>query len=172
MLTDKGRCWVFGDDVSTDSILPSKWKTVSFEPSDLGKHAMSGIDPEFPSKVKPGDIIVGGINFGCGSSREQAPLALTGSGVRIVIARSIARIFFRNCVNVGIYPIEVNFPDGFFRSSDEISVNFSEGIINNLSTGKSITFRSIPDFLITIIESGGLKAFILSGRSYEDLLKS
>lgn len=164
-----GKCWTFGDDVSTDAILPSKWKTVSFEPSELGKHAMTGIDEKFPEKVSDGDIIVGGLNFGCGSSREQAPIALLGCGIRVVIAKSIARIFFRNCVNVGIYPIEADFPDDFFMDSDEIEVHFDLGVIVNKRTGKGLPFKVIPSFLSTILNSGGLKSFILGGGKYEDL---
>ena len=171
MKGNSGRCWVFGDDISTDTILPSKWKTASFEPSELGKHAMTGIDEQFPKKAVDGDIIAGGLNFGCGSSREQAPLALVGCGIKVIIAKSIARIFFRNCVNVGIYPIEIDYPEGFFMSSDRLEIDYVTGTIENERTGKTLTFRSIPPFLVSILEVGGLKTFLLSGKRYEDVIR-
>ncbi|MEM0134480.1 MAG: 3-isopropylmalate dehydratase [Thermoplasmatales archaeon] len=166
----RGKCWVFGDDVSTDSILPSKWKTVSFEPAELGKHAMTGLDEMFPKKVSQGDIIVGGLNFGCGSSREQAPLALVGCGIKIIIAKSIARIFYRNCVNVGIYPLELDYPEGFFENSDLLTFDFDSCQVLNLRTSKMLRFKDIPPFLTSILTAGGLKSFMLSGQRYEDLI--
>ncbi len=166
----RGKCWVFGDDVSTDSILPSKWKTVSFEPAELGKHAMTGLDETFPKKASQGDIVVGGLNFGCGSSREQAPLALVGCGIKIIIARSIARIFFRNCINVGIYPLELDYPEGFFKDTDSLAVDFDLFQITNQRTSATLRFNDIPPFLTSILTAGGLKSFLLKGGRYDELI--
>lgn len=167
-----GKTWLYGDDVSTDSILPSKWKTSSFDPYELGKHAMSGIDPEFSSKVSAGDFIVGGLNFGCGSSREQAPLALTGCGVKIIIAKSIARIFFRNCINIGLYPVEVDYPDNYFSQGGEVEVDFDSSTITNLVSGEKIDFRPIPEFLSKLVNAGGLKQFLLGGGTLSELVSA
>lgn len=168
----KGRTWCFGDDISTDSIIPSKWKTVSFELSDLGKHAMGGIDEEFSKKVSPGDFVVAGINFGCGSSREQAPMALKGCGIKVVIARTFARIFFRNCINIGLYPLELDWEDGFFNNGDEIMVDFEEKKVQNLTNGKSMSFRPLPFFLEELYNAGGLKEFLMEKGSLTELVTS
>jgi 3-isopropylmalate/(R)-2-methylmalate dehydratase small subunit len=166
----KGNVWCFGNDISTDTILPSKWKIASFELAELGKHAMGGSDENFGKKVKQGDFIVAGTNFGCGSSREQAPMALKGCGVRVIIARTFARIFFRNCVNIGLYPLELDWEDGFFETGDEIRVDFSKKTVLNLTNGRTMSFVPLPAFLEEIFNSGGLGSFLKSGKSLVELV--
>lgn len=168
----KGKAWCFGDDISTDTIIPSKWKTASFELADLGKHAMGGIDENFGSKVSPNDILVAGVNFGCGSSREQAPMALKGCGIKVVIAKTFARIFFRNCINIGLYPLELDWEDGFFNTGDEVQVDFSNKTVRNLITGESIEFSPLPAFLEELFNAGGLKSFLMEGKNLMDLVNS
>lgn len=172
MLKFTGKTWLYGDDVSTDSILPSKWKTSSFDPAELGKHAMSGIDTEFSAKVSAGDFIVGGLNFGCGSSREQAPLALTGCGIKVIIAKSIARIFFRNCINIGLYPLEVEYPDDYFSQGGVVEVDFGISTITDMTSGRKLYFKPIPEFLSELVNAGGLKQFLLKGGSLSDLVST
>ncbi|MCL4341356.1 MAG: 3-isopropylmalate dehydratase [Candidatus Thermoplasmatota archaeon] len=168
----KGKVWCFGDDISTDTILPSKWKIASFELTELGKHAMEGADESFGKKVKEGDFIVAGTNFGCGSSREQAPMALKGSGVRVIIARTFARIFFRNCVNIGLYPLELDWENGFFETGDEIQVDFTKRIVLNITNGRHMSFVPLPQFLEEIFNAGGLKPFLKSGKSLVKLVEA
>lgn len=172
METIKGKGWCFGDDISTDTIIPSRWKTASFELADLGKHAMGGIDENFGSKVSPGDFIVAGVNFGCGSSREQAPMALKGCGIKVVIAKTFARIFFRNCINIGLYPLELDWSDGFFSDGDEVQVDFSGKTVKNLTSGKSMEFRPLPAFLEELFNAGGLKSFLKEGNNLMELVNS
>ena len=172
METIKGNAWCFGDDISTDTIIPSKWKTASFELADLGKHAMGGIDENFGSKVTPGDFIVAGVNFGCGSSREQAPMALKGCGIKVVIAKTFARIFFRNCINIGLYPLELDWEEGFFSTGDEIQVDFDSKTVRNMTNGKSMGFDPLPDFLEKLFNAGGLKSFLMEGKSLMELVNS
>lgn len=172
METIKGKTWCFGDDISTDTIIPSKWKTASFELADLGKHAMGGIDENFGSKVSNGDFIVAGVNFGCGSSREQAPMALKGCGIKVVIAKTFARIFFRNCINIGLYPLELDWDEGFFNDGDDIQVDFSNKVVKNLTNGKTMEFKPLPGFLEELFNAGGLKSFLMEGKNLMDLVNS
>lgn len=148
-----GRVWKFGDDIDTDVIIPGKYLRTK-DMRVFAAHAMEGIDPEFAKKVKPGDIIVAGSNFGCGSSREQAPLALKHAGIACIVARSFARIFFRNAINVGLPLIEANIE---CQEGDEIRVNLLEGEVTVSGKG---TFRGnkLPDFLLQILADGGLVA--------------
>jgi len=151
-----GRAWKYGDGVSTDLIMPGKYKFKTIDPMELAEHAMEGIDPEFSKKVKRGDIIVAGWNFGCGSSREQAPLALKHAGVGAVIAKSFSRIFFRNSINIGL-PI-VESPDIFEETEegDLIEVDLDGGLVRNLSKNKSFSVKPLPGFLLRILQDGGL----------------
>jgi 3-isopropylmalate/(R)-2-methylmalate dehydratase small subunit len=151
-----GRAWKYGDGVSTDLIMPGKYKFKTIDPKELAEHAMEGIDPEFSKKVKRGDIIVAGWNFGCGSSREQAPLALKHAGVGAVIAKSFSRIFFRNSINIGL-PI-VESPDIFEETEegDLIEVDLDGGLVRNLSKNKSFSVKPLPGFLLRILQDGGL----------------
>ncbi len=148
----KGRAWVFGNDVDTDVIIPGKYLRTK-DLSTLAEHVLEGIDPQFASKVRKGDVIVAGRNFGCGSSREQAPLALKGAGVAAVVAKSFARIFYRNAINIGLPLIEA---DVNCKEGDVIEVNLAEGTVR---VGDSIVQGTrLPDFLLKILQDGGLVA--------------
>jgi 3-isopropylmalate/(R)-2-methylmalate dehydratase small subunit len=145
----------FGDNVDTDVILPGKY-LVLIDPNELAKHALEGLDPAFPEKAKKGVIVVGGKNFGCGSSREQAPLALKYAGVKCVIADSFARIFFRNAINIGLPAIEHGGISTAVETGDELTVDFESGNIRNLSKGKSFQAAKLPPFILEILADGGL----------------
>ncbi len=148
----KGRAWIFGDDVDTDVIIPGKYLRTK-DLSTLAEHVMEGLDPQFAAKVRKGDIIVAGRNFGCGSSREQAPLTLREVGVSAVVAKSFARIFYRNAINVGLPLIEAN---AICKEGDEIEIDLAKGIVG---VGDSIIQGTkLPDFLLKILEDGGLVA--------------
>jgi 3-isopropylmalate/(R)-2-methylmalate dehydratase small subunit len=150
----RGRAITVGDNIDTDQIIPAVYLT-STDPAELAKHCLEGYDEEFPSKIKEGDILVAGENFGCGSSREHAPWAIKGAGIQCIIAKSFARIFFRNAINIGL-PI-VECPEGLeAEDGDEIEVDFEEGIVRNISKGKECSTTSFPPFLQEIINSGGL----------------
>ncbi|ODS40223.1 3-isopropylmalate dehydratase small subunit [Candidatus Altiarchaeales archaeon WOR_SM1_SCG] len=148
----KGCAWKFKDDINTDDIIPAKY-LVTADPKELAKHAFENTRPEFAKNVKPGDIIAAGYNFGCGSSREHAPRALMGAGISCVVAKSFARIFFRNSINIGLPLVEC---DIFAGDGDEVAVDFKEGTVKNLTKNKEFKFKSLPEFLLNLIESGGL----------------
>jgi len=148
----RGRAWKFGRNVDTDQIIPAQYLTTG-DPEELGKHSFEKVRPDFPKEVKPGDIVVGEENFGCGSSREHAPRALIGNGVSVVIAGSFARIFFRNAINIGLPVIEA---DVEAEDGHELEVDFKEGRIKNLTTGREFGFKPLPEFLLNLINSGGL----------------
>ncbi|MBS7605066.1 MAG: 3-isopropylmalate dehydratase small subunit [Candidatus Bathyarchaeia archaeon] len=150
-----GKTVKYGDNINTDVIIPSKYLT-SLNPSDWAKHAMEGIDPDFPRKAREGVIIVAGRNFGCGSSREQAPQALKYAGVKCVIAESFARIFFRNAINIGLPVMEAPGITVKVNEGDMLSVYLDEGRIVNESSGESIFASRLPDFILEIIRDGGL----------------
>jgi 3-isopropylmalate/(R)-2-methylmalate dehydratase small subunit len=150
-----GKAMKFGDNVDTDVILPGKY-LVLIDPNDLAKHAMEGLDPEFPEKAKKGIVVVGGKNFGCGSSREQAPLALKYSGVKCVLAESFARIFFRNAINIGLPVIECKGISAAVDNGDEVSVDFEAGSIQNVTKGKNFQVAKLPPFILEILADGGL----------------
>jgi 3-isopropylmalate/(R)-2-methylmalate dehydratase small subunit len=145
----------FGANVDTDVILPGKY-LVLIDPKELAKHAMEGLDPEFPKKAQKGVIVIGGKNFGCGSSREQAPLALKYSGVRCVLAESFARIFFRNAINIGLPIIECKGISTATDEGDNIEVDFETGEIQNISKGKKFHVPGLPPFIVEILTDGGL----------------
>src|SRR3989304_864158 len=145
----------FGDNVDTDVILPGKY-LVLIDPKELAKHALEGLDPAFPEKAKNGVIVVGGKNFGCGSSREQAPLALKYAGVQCVIAESFARIFFRNAINIGLPVIECKGISAAVENGDELSVDFEAGEVRNLSKGQTLRGTRLPPFILEILSDGGL----------------
>ncbi len=157
--TIKGRAWTFGDDVDTDVIIPARY-LVTDDPVELGAHCMEGIDPGFTKKFPRGDIIVAGENFGCGSSREHAPLALLGAGCGCVIASSFARIFFRNALNVGFPIFECPEAANGISRGDQVEVKPSEGRIFDLTSGASWEFPPFPDFLRELIDSGGLVPWV------------
>jgi len=161
----QGRVWKFGDNVDTDVILPFKYKARTIDPQELAQHVMEGIDPDFPKKVRPGDIIVAGRNFGCGSSREQAPLAIKAAGIVAVVAESFARIFFRNAINVGLPVLEVKGISEKTDSGDVLQIDLQQGIVRNLSKG--LTFKAVPmpDMLMEILKEGGLVNYIKKRRA-------
>jgi 3-isopropylmalate/(R)-2-methylmalate dehydratase small subunit len=146
---------VFGKNIDTDVILPGKY-LILVDPNELAKHALEGLDAEFPEKAKNGVILVGGKNFGCGSSREQAPLALKYAGVKCVIAGSFARIFFRNAINIGLPVIECKGISEAVHTGDELAVDFEVGKIENLTTGKKFQLEKLPPFILEILQDGGL----------------
>ena len=145
----------FGNNIDTDVILPGKY-LILVDPTELGKHALESLDTNFVQKAKKGVILVGGKNFGCGSSREQAPLALKYSGVKCVIAESFARIFFRNAINIGLPVIECKGIFKAVQTGDELSVDFEAGKIENKSNGKKFQVEKLPSFILEILADGGL----------------
>jgi len=154
----KGKVWKFGNNINTDEIIPAKYLVTSDE-KELGKHCLEDVKPEFPGRVKKGDIIVAGENFGCGSSREHAALAIKGAGISCVIAKSFARIFLRNCINIGLPIIEKDILR-FCKEGNILSIDFKEGIIENLSQKKKFTTDKFPEFLQAIIQEGGLMKWV------------
>lgn len=148
----KGEAWVFGDNMDTDQIIPAEY-LVTMDNSELAKHLFENAKPGLAVKVRPGDIIVAGRNFGCGSSREHAPRALMGAGVSCVVAESFARIFFRNAINLGLPVVEARLPTA---DGDTITVDLSQGVVRNRTQGKSATFSGYPPFIMMLIEKGGL----------------
>ena len=154
----RGKCWKFGDHVDTDQIIPARYLNTS-DPDELALHCMEDADAEFPNKVKPGDIIVGGENFGCGSSREHAPLCIKHAKVACVIARSFARIFFRNAINIGLPILECPDAADAIAEGDEVEVDIAAGKILHIASGKTYTTPPFPRELQEIIEAGGLMNF-------------
>lgn len=152
----RGRAHVFGDDVNTDYIISGKYKFKTLDMKELAAHVMEDLDPEFARKVSPGDFVVAGKNFGCGSSREQAPLALKAAGVGAVLARSFARIFYRNAVNIGLPVVECETTG--IAPGDELVVDLEQGLIRNLTQGTEIPVKPLPPFMLRILADGGLVA--------------
>jgi len=155
MKTVKGKALKFGNNIDTDVILPGKWLSLT-DPKELAKHAMEGIDPQFPTKASTGIIIVGAKNFGCGSSREQAPLALKNAGVKCVLAESFARIFYRNSINIGLPVIECKGISSAVNDGDELAVDMEAGKIQNLTTKKTLQGTKLPPFILEILSDDGL----------------
>ena len=151
----KGKVHKYGADVDTDAIIPARYLNVS-DPQELAKHCMEGIDPEFVSRVKPGDIITASTNFGCGSSREHAPLAIKAAGISCIIAKSFARIFFRNAINIGLPLLECDEAVAQTEAGDILEVDLSSGQIKNLTNGLTFTAKPYPDFMAELISAGGL----------------
>jgi 3-isopropylmalate/(R)-2-methylmalate dehydratase small subunit len=146
------RAWKFGDDIDTDAIIPGRFLTIN-NPDELAKHAFEGTRDEFAKNVQEGDVVVGGRNFGCGSSREHAPLALIGAGVKVVIARSFARIFFRNSINVGVLPVICPDADTIADGA-KITLHLKEGFLE--ADSKKYATEPVPAFMQGIIDAGGL----------------
>lgn len=151
----QGRTWKYGKNVDTDVIIPARYLNVSTA-EELAKHCMEDIDPEFAGSVNPGDIILAGENFGCGSSREHAPLAIKGAGVGCVIAVSFARIFYRNAINIGLPILESPQAARETEKGHEIEAEIEAGLIRNLTTGKTYRTAPYPEFMLEIINAGGL----------------
>jgi 3-isopropylmalate/(R)-2-methylmalate dehydratase small subunit len=155
----RGRVWKFGDDVNTDEIIPARYLSLT-DPTQLAAHVMEDADPTFPSKVKQGDIIVAGKNFGCGSSREHAPVAIKGAGVACVIAKSFARIFFRNSFNMGLLIFESAAAADGINEEDEVEVDPNGGTIRNVTSGGIFQATPIPAFMQELVRDGGLIAHL------------
>ncbi len=151
----KGKVHKYGANVDTDAIIPARYLNIS-EPAELAKHCLEGIDPEFISKVKPGDIIVATTNFGSGSSREHAPLAIKAAGISCVIAKSFARIFFRNAINIGLPLLECEEAVDKTKAGDTLEVDLSSGEIKNLANDMEFRAKPYPDFMAELISAGGL----------------
>ena len=150
-----GRVYKYGDNVDTDVIIPARYLNTS-EPSELAKHCMEDIDSSFAGSVENGDFIVADKNFGCGSSREHAPIAIKAAGVKCVIASSFARIFFRNCINIGLPIMECPEAAEKIEAGDEIAVNFDTGVISNKTKGETYQSQPLPEFLQNLIAQDGL----------------
>ena len=158
----KGTAWKFGNDIDTDIIIPGRYLIYTDEET-LSKHCMEGLDDKFSEKCKKGDFIVAGTNFGCGSSREHAPIAIKGAGISAVIAESFARIFYRNATNVGVPLLETPGITDLVKDGDEIEVDMSKGIIK-AENGDEITFKKLPTFMLEILEKGGLIEYLKNKR--------
>lgn len=154
-----GKVYKYGDNVDTDVIIPARYLNAP-SPDELAKHCMEDIDATFAQKVQPGDIIVGGANFGCGSSREHAPIAIRACGVSCVIAPSFARIFYRNAINIGLAILECPEASEKIEAGDEVSIDFDTGLITNATKGETYQANPFPDFIKEIIQAGGLMADI------------
>lgn len=154
----RGRVWKFKDDVDTDQIIPARY-LVTTDPKELAKHVMEDADPRFPSKVKEGDILVAGKNFGCGSSREHAPLAIKGAGIAAVVAESFARIFFRNAINLGLLIIESPEAAREAEEGDILEIDINQGVIRNVTKNKEYKIKPLPENLQAILKAGGLMEY-------------
>ncbi len=154
-----GHVFKYPDNVDTDVIIPARYLN-SPSAADLARHCMEDIDTSFVQKVQPGDIMVGGWNFGCGSSREHAPMAIQATGIRCVIAASFARIFYRNSINIGFPILECPQAAEEIRSGDEIEVDFDTGVITDLTLGKSFQAAAFPPFIKRIVDEGGLLPYL------------
>ena len=155
LMAFRGKVWKFGDDVNTDEIIPARYLSFT-EPEKLAEHVMEDADPSFPQKVAKGDIIVAGKNFGCGSSREHAPVAIKGAGISCVIASGFARIFYRNAFNMGLLILESSEASEKINEGDIIEVDQQSGTIHNLTSGNSFHVTPIPDFMDQLLKNGGL----------------
>ncbi|MDP6179325.1 MAG: 3-isopropylmalate dehydratase small subunit [Desulfatiglandales bacterium] len=154
-MKDDGRVWKFGDHVDTDAIIPARFLNVS-DKDELARNCFVDLRPDFVGKVKPGDLVVAGKNFGCGSSREHAPWALKGVGIKVVVAKGFARIFYRNAFNIGLPLLESVEAANDLEGGDQVSVNLVTGEIKNMDKGQSFFAKPIPDFMMEIIQAGGL----------------
>ena len=157
--TLSGKAHKYGKNVDTDVIIPGKYCNI-IDPEELGKHALEGLDPEYTAKMKPGDIIVADTNFGCGSSREVAPIAIKGSGTSAVIAKSFARIFYRNALNIGLPIFESEAAVDGIANGDEIEVEPATGKITNRTNGEIYQAAEFPPFMRSLIDAGGLVPYV------------
>ena len=154
----KGKAHKFGDSISTDHIIPGRYAHLRSNLPELAKHVMEDADPGFAKKVQPGDFIVGGINFGLGSSREHAPLVIKMAGIKAILAKSVARIFFRNAINLGL-PVLI-CDTAKINNGDELEIDMAAGMIKDLTNGNTLTFSPIPDTMLKILDEGGLLPYI------------
>lgn len=155
----KGRVWKFGDDINTDEIIPAKY-LVTTDAAELGANCMDGIYPGFSSKISKGDIIVAGKNFGCGSSREHAPLSIKGCGISCVVAESFARIFFRNSINIGLPIFESAQAAKAIGAGDEVEIDAARGEVRNLTKNQTYNAKPMPEFMRGLIDAGGLMKWV------------
>ena len=162
MMNAKGTVIKYGDNIDTDVIIPARYLNTSL-PEELAKHCMEDIDTEFVNKVKQGDIMVGGANFGCGSSREHAPIAIKESGISLVIAKSFARIFYRNAINIGLAIVECEKAAEAIENGHEVEADLDNGVITDKTTGESFKAEPFPAFIQEIITNGGLVESIKKG---------
>ncbi len=158
-MTVEGKVWRYGDNIDTDVIIPARYLN-TFDPAELAKHCMVDIDETFAPNVKAGDIMVGGKNFGCGSSREHAPVAIKASGIPVIIAASFARIFYRNGINIGLPLLEIGDEVEKISANDILKVDTSTGVIENLTTGDKFKSQPLPGFVQEISKAGGLINYI------------
>jgi len=163
LATLTGRAHVYGDNIDTDRIIPGKY-TKTLQLAELARHVLEDLDPDFSRRVQPGDLLVAGRNFGCGSSREQAPLALKAAGVAGVVARSFARLFFRNAINIGLPLVEA--PDHALTGAGPLRVDLAEGVVTDLATGHSYTATRLPAVMVAILREGGLVNFLVKHGDY------
>ncbi|KKM11711.1 3-isopropylmalate dehydratase [Clostridiales bacterium PH28_bin88] len=155
----KGRTWKFGNDVDTDAIIPARYLN-TIDPAELARHCMEDADPAFPEKVRAGDIIVAGKNFGCGSSREHAPVAIKAAGVACVIAHSFARIFYRNAINIALPIFESPEAAEVISEGDQVRVDAESGIITNLTKNQTYQATPFPAFMRELMQAGGLMPYV------------
>ena len=156
----EGKVWIFGDNIDTDAIIAARYLS-TFEPQELASHLMEDIRPEFPGIVKKGDIVVAGKNFGCGSSREHAPIALKGAGVSCVVARSFARIFYRNAINIGLPILECADPlSDLIPEGNGLRIDLNRGLITHIQSGREYSGEIFPTFMQELINAGGLVEYI------------
>jgi len=161
----RGKARVFGDHVNTDYIISGRYKFKTLDMRELAQHVMEDLRPDFAKEIEPGDFIVAGINFGCGSSREQAPLAIKYAGISAVLASSFARIFYRNCINKGLPVVECD--TWGISEGDELEVDLAGGTINNLTQGTTAEAAPLPDVMSAILAEGGLAAYLKHHGSFE-----
>lgn len=154
-----GKCWMFGDNIDTDMIYPAKYMNTA-DAAEMGKHCMEGFDPAFAAEISQGDVMVAGANFGCGSSREHAPISIRAAGISCVIAKDFARIFYRNAINTGLPIIECPAAVEDAAPGDVFRVDYTTGLVRNETQGKEYTIPPFPEFIQKIMDMGGLIPYI------------
>jgi 3-isopropylmalate/(R)-2-methylmalate dehydratase small subunit len=162
----QGKAWVFGDDINTDIIMPFRFKSRTNDPNEMAKYAMYGIDPDFPKKIGKGDILVAGRNFGGGSSREQAPVALKYAGISAIVAESFARIFYRNAFSIGLPALEIPEIKDRIVQGDPLIINLAEFTVTNTRLGDIFQARSVPDFMRKMLLDGGLVEYFKKNQRF------
>ena len=155
----RGNVWKYDDDINTDYIIPGRYMELT-DPVKMAENVFEEHDPSFRKGVKPGDIVVGRTNFGCGSSREHAPIALAGNGVSVILAESFARIFYRNAINIGLLALECPGIHDAVEKGDLIEVDVTGGVVKNLTNGKELKFNPLPEFMVEVLNAGGLAPYL------------
>ncbi len=155
----QGKALRVGDHIDTDVIIPARY-LVTADPKELGENCMSGLEPGWAKKVRPTDILVGGVNFGCGSSREHAPIAILGAGIKVVVAANFARIFYRNAFNVGLPLLEIGDAVAKIKEGHELAIDAKKGEVRNLTTGETYTCPPLPASIQAILDEGGLEGYV------------